>query len=159
MANDGGLIALLEAWMVTVLDALQSGGANVFRNVDVWKHQVKVGGSGAESFTEYQPFAFVAYLEADGVREGGDDLREILEFGVMIGIESVEAGVARIGDDDNLGISKIRDLVIAAFDRKHPGGTLTTDEFYYTGDTKLVDTPKRCSIEMYFECSKMTPVN
>jgi len=159
MANDDGLIAKLEQWMADTLAALQSDGADVFKTAEVWKHQVAVGGSGSESFTSHQPFAFVGYLAADAAREGDNDLREVLEFGVLIGVESKHPGVARIGDANNLGISKIRDLVIAAFDRNHPGGSIECDPFYYTGDIKFVETDKRCAIQMHFECSNLNPLN
>ena len=74
----------------------------------------------------------------------------------MIGVESKADGVARFGDANHLGTSKIRDLVITLFDRVHPGGTFNCDDFYYTGDVEVVDAPKRHAIQMTFETSQLT---
>ena len=155
MSNDSGLIAKLEQWMVDTITAL-----GLFKTADVWKHQVGLDGGGSESFTGFEPFAFVAYVAADTAREGGNDLREVLEFAVVTGVESKYPGVARFGDANNKGVSALRDSLIAAFDRARPDdATITCDQFYYTGDFLIVDTPKRCAIEMHFECSQITQVN
>lgn len=159
MANDGGLIALLEQWFADQLAALQDGGADCFKTADIWRHQLSVAAGGIEALGQYEPCAFVAYQSADAAREGDYDLREVLEFAVLIGVESKVKGVARFGDATHLGISKIRDLVIALFDRKHPGDPLECDEIYYTGDETAYDSPRQSLIEMRFEVSKMTPVN
>jgi len=157
MANDGGLIAKLEQWMADTLKALQDSGKDVFRTVDVWKHQISAGKGGMEAFDRYEPFAFVSYQSTDSAREGDHDLRQVLEFAVLIGVQSKVDGVARFGDDNNLGTSKIRDLVIAAFDKQRPSDAqITCDEFYYTGDVEVVDSPKRHAIEMTFEVSQLT---
>lgn len=156
MANDGGLMASIEELMVAVLAALVSGGKDVFKTAAVWKHQISATEGGMEAFSRYEPFAFVSYMSADAAREGGYDLRQVLEFAVLIGVESKAVGVARFGDSNNLGTSKIRDLVIAAFDKKHPGGGLTCDDFYYTGEIEVFDSPKQHAIQMHFETSKLT---
>lgn len=155
MANDGGLIAQLEQWMADTLAALTSGGKDVFNTADIWKHQIAATKGGMQAFTRYEPFAFVSYQGADAAREGGSDLRQVIEFAVLIGVESRSAGDARVGDDNNLGTSKIRDLVIAAFDKVHPGGALTCDEFYYVGEVEVFDSPKMHAIQLNFECSKI----
>lgn len=157
MANDGGLMAQIEQWMADTLAALQHNDKNVFKTAKVWKHQVAASNAGMEAFGSYEPFAFVAYTSADAAREGSYDLRQVLEFAVLIGVESKSAGIARFGDARHLGTSKIRDLVIAAFERKHPGGELTCDEFYYTGEIEIFDAPKRHAIQMTFETSQLTP--
>jgi len=113
--------------------------------------------NGIEAFDRYAPFAFVAYQGADSAREGGHDLREVPTIGVFIGQIAREPGVARFGDDDTLGTSKLRDLVIAAFESKHPGAELECDEIYYSHDVTVVDTTKAHAIEMFFDVSKMTP--
>ncbi|RKY12656.1 MAG: hypothetical protein DRP65_00425 [Planctomycetota bacterium] len=151
MANDGGMIAKLEQWMADTLKALY-----VFKTAEVWKHQVGATKAGMEAFARYSPFAFVGYFGTDTAREGDKDLRQILEFRVLIGITSKSDGVARFGSSRKLGTSKIRDLVIAAFDKVHPGGELTCDELYYTGDIEALDAPKMHAIEMKFETSFMT---
>jgi len=156
MVNDGGLIAQLEQWLADQLADLTDSGNNVFKTATVWKHQIGASKGGMETFTNCQPFAFVSYQSADAAREGDYDLRQVLEFAVLIGIESKADGVARFGDARHLGASKIRDLVIAALDRTHPGGELKCDELYYTGEIEVFDSPKRYAIQMNFETSYLT---
>ena len=157
MANDGGLVAKLEQWMADTLKALTDGGAKVFRTADIWKHQVGAMEGGMEAFARYQPFAFVSYQSADAAREGDYDLRQVLEFAVLVGVESKSPGVARFGDADRLGTSKIRDLVIAAFDRKRPDDVdITCDEFYYTGEIEVLDSQRHHAIQMNWEVSQLT---
>ncbi len=157
MANDSGLMAKLEQWMADTLAALTSGGEAVFKTADVWKHQVAVTAGGIEAFERYAPFAFVAYQSTDTAREGDNDLRQVLEFAVLIGVVSKSKGVARTGNTRNLGTSKIRDLVIAAFDQQRPDDvSIVCDEFYYTGGAEVLDSPKRHALQMNFEVSQLT---
>lgn len=156
MANDGGLMAALEQWMADQLAALEFEGNLVFKTAEPWKHQIGPTKAGMEAFERYDPFAFVSYQSTDSAREGDYDLRQVLEFAVIIGVVSREDGVARFGDAAHLGTSKIRDLVIALFDRTHPGGTFNCDDFYYTGDVEVVDAPKKHAIQMKFETSQLT---
>jgi len=156
MANDGGLMAALEQWFADTLAALTNDGELVFRTAEVWKHQIAATASGMEAFDRYEPFAFISYQSADAAREGSYDLRQVLEFSILIGVGSKADGIARIGDDNNLGTSKIRDLVIAALDCQHPGGSFGCDEIYYTGEIEVFDAPKRHAIEMHFETSEIT---
>ncbi len=157
MANDGGLIAKLEESFVTVLAALQIEGVNVFKTADHWRHQVGAAGGGIEAFLRYAPFAFVGYQADEAAREGGYDLREIPTIHIFVGAYDDSPGCARIGDAAHLGISKIRDLVIAAFESKTPAGDLGCDESYYIGSVTVIDAEKRHAIEMAFEISKITP--
>lgn len=156
MANDGGLMATLEQWFADTLAAMTEGGNDVFKTAEVWRHQISASKGGFEAFDRYEPFAFVAYQSADAAREGDYDLRQVLEFAILIGVESKYDGVARTGNTVNLGTSKIRDLVIAAFDHQHPGGEFTCDEIYYTGEIEILDSPKRHAIQMQFEISQIT---
>jgi hypothetical protein len=156
MSNDGGLISQLEQWFADELAALESGGEKVFRTADIWKYQIAAVKGGLESFERYAPFAFVSYLSADGAREGDYDLRQVLEFAIVLGVQSKAEGVARFGDANNLGIGKIRDLVINLFDKQHPGGELKCDEIYYTGEIPLADAPKVFAVQMHFETSFLT---
>jgi len=156
MANDGGLVAKLEQWFADQLAALEYKDVKVFRTAGVWRHQVVATKGGLEGFARHEPFAFVSYQSADAAREGDYDLRQVLEFALFIGVESKFDGVARFGDDNNLGTSKLRDLVIALFDRTHPAGEFHCDEIYYTGEIELVDSPKQHAIEMTFETSYLT---
>ena len=151
MANDGGMLAKLEQWIADTLAALQNGGSDVFKTADVWKHQLSIARSGVESFDSYQPFAFAAYSRVDADRQGDYDLRQIFEFAVLIGVGSKEKGVCRMGDANSLGTSKIRELVIAALDRVHPGAGFSCDEFKYVGEVEFVDLPKKHAIEMHFQ--------
>jgi hypothetical protein len=164
MSNDGGLIATLEASFVATLAALEYDSELVFpagstgvKRVDHWRHQVGAISGGTDVFIGYTPFAFVGYTGADSAREGGHDLREILTISILIGTYNDSPGVARIGDADHLGVSKLRDLVIAAFESKTPSGDLGCDEIYYVGERVAVNSDKRFAIEMAFEVSKMTP--
>ena len=156
MANDEGLIAQLEQWFADTLKALLHNGEEVFKTAEVWKHQTAASKSGLEAFGRYTPFAFVSYSGADAAREGGYDLRQVINIAILIGVKSRSDGVARIGDANHLGISKIRDLVIAAFDRQHPGAGLKCDEIYYTGEVEVLDSSKRYAVEMKFETSYLT---
>jgi hypothetical protein len=157
MATDSGLIATLEASFVATLAALEYNDALAFKTAEHWKHQVGATGGGLDAFLRYSPFAFVCYKDADSAREGGHDLREILTISILIGVYNDSPGVARIGDATHLGVSKIRDLVIAAFESKTPSGDLGCDEVYYIADQLVVDGPKHAAIEMAFEVSKITP--
>ena len=156
MSNDNGLISRLEQWFADELAALTIETVKVFRTADVWKFQIAAVKGGLEAFERYAPFAFVSFLSADGAREGDYDLRQVLEFAIVIGVASNVDGAARFGDAMHLGIGKIRDLVIALFDKQHPGGSLTCDEIYYTGEIILVDAPKVFAIQMHFETSFLT---
>jgi len=156
MSNDGGLISQLEQWFADTLIPLESEGKKIFRTADVWKYQVAPVKGGMESFERYAPFAFVSFLSADGAREGDYDLRQVLEFTIVLGVTSKAEGVARFGDESHLGIGKIRDLVIALFDHQHPGGDLKCDEIYYTGEIILADAPKVFAVQMHFETSFLT---
>jgi len=149
MAKAKGMTAKLEDWIVSILAALvDDDDKPVFKTAEPWEHQLE---SGVESFKQFEPFAFVSYWPADAAREGDYDLREVLRFSVLIGIESKSKGTARRGDDNNLGASKIRDLVIAALDGKHPGDGFDCDSLYFTGETELVDSLKRYATELHFQ--------
>jgi len=153
MANDGGYIAKLEQWFATALAELQYGGSDVFRTADVWRHQVSAGSGGMEAFSGFAPFAFVSYSGDDAAREGGYDLRQVLEFSILVGTESKYPSLARFGDAGHLGLSKIHDLIITLFDRRHPGTGFACDEIYYTSTVEVLDSPERYMAEMKFETS------
>lgn len=155
--NDGGFIANLEQWFADTLAALQNEGANVFDTADVWKHQVGGVSGGMEAFQRHTPFAFVAYHGDESAREGGHDLREIPTIRILVGVYNDKPGVARIGDATHLGVSRIRDLIIAAFESKTPDGDLGCDEIYYMGAVPVLDAEKHYAVEMVFEVSKMNP--
>jgi len=149
-------MAILEQWMADTLAALQYGGADVFKTADIWRHQLGGTGGGLEASTRYAPFAFVSYQGGKSAREGNNDLRQIFEFAVLIGTEFKEDGIARFGSNIQLGTSKIRDLVIALFDKKRPDDeTVTCDEFYYIDEIEILDMPKKHWIQLNFEVSQL----
>ena len=151
MAKAKGMTARLEDWIAGILVALTDADDDlVFKTSEPWKHQLE---SGMESFTRFEPFAFTSYWPADAAREGGYDLREILRFSVLLGVESKSKGTARRGDDNNLGASMIRDLTIAALDGQHPGAGFDCDELFFTGETELVDSAKRYATELHFQAN------
>ena len=156
MSTDGGLISNIESWFVATLAALEYEDALVFKTADHWRHQVGAVGGGTDAFLRYSPFAFVAYHNSDSAREGGHDLREVPEIHILVGTYNDSPGAARIGDATHLGVSLLRDLVLAAFESKTIYD-LGCDEVYYIGDQVVVDAEKYCVIEMIFELSKMTP--
>jgi hypothetical protein len=156
MANDGGLVAKLEQWFADQLAALKYNGVAVFKTADIWRHQIAATKGGLEASDGLSAYAFVSYQSVDGQREGGYDLRQVMGFAILIGVSSREAGVARFGDANNLGTSKIRDLVIALFDKQHPDGDLACDEIYYTDELEVIDSPNRHAIQMNFEVSYLT---
>jgi hypothetical protein len=157
MANDGGLMAVLEQWMADALAALKIDGNDVFKTADIWRHQLAGTGGGIEAAARYAPFAFVSYQGGKSAREGDYGLRQIFEFAVLIGAESKEDGLARFGDATHLGTSKIRDLVIALFDKKRSDDAeVTCDEFYYIDEIEILDMPRKHWVQLNFEVSQMT---
>lgn len=150
MAIEKGMTASIEDFIAQTLAALQYEGSAVFKAAEVWMHQLT---SGAESFTAFSPFAFIAYWPADAAREGDFDLRQVLRFSVLIGAESKVDGIARRGDSTHVGISRIRDLVIDALDGVHPGDGFNCDELEFFSETEMVDTPKRYATELHFRCN------
>ena len=147
MANDGGMTARLEAWIVSVIGALQFDGKDAFKTVDHWKGQIK----GVADFAKYQPFAFVSFFPFRANREGDFDLRQNLRFSVLIGFESTRK-FARIGEATKLGGSKARELVIDALDRVHPGEGFDCDDMEYYDEVELVDNGKFYAEEIWFTC-------
>ena len=154
MAKTKGITAQLEDWLAAQLAALQEDGEDVFRTAEPWQHQL-TRASLKESFPRYSPFAFVSYFPFTPAREGDYDLDDVLRFAIMIGVEYKEPGIARRGDDDHLGISRMRDLVIAALDDAHPGESFTIDNFEYVGENDVLDEPKRYMTELQFQARNL----
>jgi hypothetical protein len=143
--------------MADVLKVLQYNSVLVFRTAEPWNYQISAGEGGLEAFSKYAPFAFVRYSPPQQAgREGDGDLKQVLQFAIIIGAESKEKGVARIGNTTILGISKIRDLVIDALDKWHPGVGFLCDPFLYQNDEIEVDTPTRHALVMYFQANMIT---
>jgi hypothetical protein len=146
----------IEQWIADTLAALTYDGKAAFKKAEVWNFQIAATRGGFEAFDRYAPFAFVAFDSVDGHREGDHDLRQAMVFRVAIGFTSKEDGVARIGDANNLGCDKARDLVIAALDGKHPGVGFDCDDLFYDGEVILVEAPKIYAIQMHFKVNLMT---
>ncbi|HBR19595.1 MAG TPA: hypothetical protein DD726_05200 [Phycisphaerales bacterium] len=157
MANDGGIIATIEQAMADVLKVIQHNAVDVFETAEPWNYQIDVSEGGLEAFGKYSAFSFPRYMPPTSAgREGDGDLKQVLRFGILIGKESKVKGVARTGNAGQIGISKIRDLVIAALDNWHPGEGFLCDPFHYITDELEVDTPTRYALIMYFEANMIT---
>jgi len=148
-------IADVEQWFADELAGLEHNGQKVFRTADVFKHQVAATASGREAFSRYAPFGFARYLDTKEKREGDYDLNQVHRFAVLIGAESRVSGAARIGDGNNLGTSKLRDLVIAHFDKAHPGEGFDCSQVFYRQDEKTLDFPKQHALELLFEVGRI----
>jgi hypothetical protein len=154
MAKTKGMTARMEDWIAGILAAMtDADGEPVFRTAKAWMHQVSATKGGAEAFARYQPFAFVAHWPSDPAREGGFGLRQILRFSVLIGVVSKSKGVARRGNNNNLGASRIRDLVIDALDGQHPGDGFGCDQLFYVSETEMVDSAKQYATELHFQAN------
>jgi len=148
MPSDGGLTSQIELYIVGVLAALKYDGEDVFKTSEQYLDQLFASQGGLEKFDSFAPFAFVAYQDANSSRQGDYDLKQELRFNILIGAKSREGGIARTGDANHPGISKIRDLVIAALDKTHPG--VACDDIYYDSEFKLVDKPKQQAMQLNF---------
>jgi len=160
MANDGSETSIIEQWIADTLAALTDSGSalpanKVFKTAAPWESQISADKSGAEAFIRYAPFAFASYVPQYAFREGGDDLRQPLEFAVAIGVTSITAGVARFGDPTHLGANKIEQLVIAAIDHKRPSdASVKCDDLKFQGTTLVIDRPKVRQIQINFTADR-----
>ena len=158
--RDGSETSIIEQWIADTLAALTNSGSSlagnkVFKTAELWTGQVSADQSGAEAFIRYAPFAFVAYVPQYAFREGGDDLRQPLEFAVAIGVVSTSPGVARFGDPTHLGTNKIEQLVIAAIDHERPSdATVKCDDLKFQGTTLVIDRPKVRQIQINFTADR-----
>jgi len=147
-----GITAQIEDWMVSVLAALTYSDAAVFKTAEAWQHQLE---SFTESFDRVEPFAFVGHSPNRPDRAGGYDLSESLQFEVIYGVTSKAKGVARRGDANHLGASKIRDLIIDALDGQHPGEGFDCDDFYLTDELEYLDAPKKYAGGLIFAARRL----
>jgi len=151
MANDGSIMVQVEKFIADRLASLvKPDESKVFKKAVAWDYQIDPTKGGIEAFVKYAPFAFVSFLPPDFTRQGDYDLDEKLIFCIALGTVSGKDGVARKGDADNYGISKLYDLTVAAIDRVHPGVTGCNDLHIF--DTALVSETKRSyCLQLYFE--------
>jgi len=155
MAKTKGTTALIEDYIVNILaDLTDSENEEVFRTCEVYNHQLEGGIGKIESFA---PLAFVSYFPFSPTREGDFDLNDRLRFSVLIAATSKVPGIARRGDNNHLGASRMRDLVINALDKSAPvnGSTVLADEMYYSGENELADCPKIYATELMFTANKI----
>lgn len=163
MADDNGLIADIEAAIVTALTAVELSGETVFKTVDHWKFQIV----SPDNFERYAPFAFVKYGGTPSTNpEGGHDLNQHLMFEVAVGtIQSKVAEGARIGigtdaKKKQLGVSRLRDLVITALQEQRPTTTSDDTEYFeFLGDSIVWDQPKQFAIIMRFRIDRVAAYN
>ena len=158
MADDQGLVADIESDIVNTLSAITLSGNNVFRTVDHWKFQLQ----SADSFHAYSPFAFVEYGGTSRAGWQGDhDLHQTMLFNIRVGTELAKPheGAARIGsgtdaDSDayQLGVSRLRDLVIESLQNQHPTTSDIHAEYYeYLGDDLVWSLPRQAALIMKFQ--------
>lgn len=150
-----GITAAIEQFLVDTLKVLKYDGKTVFKTVDRWRWQIGANEGGLETFDALAPFAFAAYEPPSGQCQGGD-LQQILKFSITFGTASKQAGICRCGDANHLGTSKIRDLIIAALDKSHPGSSIACDPIYYQDEAELVDSANRHAIDMFFTTNFIT---
>jgi len=152
MTIEKGETALIEDSMAAVLSALTYNDSAVFRTADPWTHQLD---SLSESFDRYSPFAFVGFSPNAPRREGGYDLSQSFRFEVIFGLTSTENGVARRGDANHIGASKVRDLIIAALDDWHPGASFNCDDFHLVDELEYLDAPKKYAAGLIFAAQRL----
>lgn len=146
----------IEQAIVTRLSALEFNGQKVFKTVERWSHQVGPEKGGLENFTKLKTFALVQWVPAKPARHGDYSLGRPMQFIVCIGKESKHDGVARMGSSAEPGVDKIADLVIAAFDRTHPGAGILSDDLHLVGEMEIVDAPRQYAMQLVFECNYIT---
>ena len=164
MADDNGLIADIESAIVTKLAAVTLSSDTVFRTVDHWKFQVK----SPDDFERYAPFAFVKYSGTPSTNPEGDhDLNQHLMFDVSVGtiISKGHEGAARIGVGTDaakrqLGISRLRDLVISALQEQVPTTTSGDVEYFeFISDNISWELPRQSAITMRFRIDRVAAYN
>jgi hypothetical protein len=153
MANDSGKIAEIEAAIVSMIAAATLSGDVVFRTVDHWAWQI----TGPDSWKAYTPFAFVSYAgTSETAPEGDHDLRQRMEFAVLIGTEiSGDPEAARIGKGTDaskrqLGISRLKDIVLGVLQELKPTNVTGVEYLEFTGDTVAMSESNRCALELRF---------
>ena len=151
-----GVTAGIEQAISNKLKTLRIGESDVFKTAATWNYQTAASEGGIEAFGKYAPFMFVRYAPPTQADRQGGDLSQALRFAVAIGTESKEKGVARIGSETKIGISKIRDLVIAALDNWHPGEGFECDSLFYDNEETQLDMPNRHALIMYFKTNLIT---
>ncbi len=153
--NDGGTIALLEQAIADKLATLKYNDKSFFKKTEPWRYQIWVDKGGAiQGFMENAPFGFTKFVPGGGSNvEGGDTCRHF-KFEIFFGQQSKERGVARIGDANNIGISKMYDIIFAAFNGWQPDASFNIGTFYYDDDAEMVDEPNNYGMSLFFRADK-----
>jgi len=119
MSVDTGLISDIEAAMVAKIKLIvdsQEVPQQRFTLVDHLGSQIK----GPNDMPNNTPWALVRYARCVGTKREAGELRQTLEFILSIGkwVPTVNGYEARVGSSETIGVSLLRDLVIAALDDK-----------------------------------------
>lgn len=161
MADDSGLIADLEAAAVTELTSIQVDSKAIFRTVDHWRFQV----TSPDDYKRFEPFAFIHYERDNRVAwEGDHDMHARFFFLIFIGIEDTKKKEgARIGSgatSRKLGISKVRDLVIAELQNLHSTTADGSNERWEYESSDIVwSEPNRTGLMMRFSVDHISDYN
>ncbi len=162
MADDNGVIADIEADLVSRLAAITVGSKAIFRTADHWHFQITSG----DSFNDYAPFAFAEYQSTSRVSwEGDHDLNYRMTFTIRVGteIDKAKQGAARIGVGTDagsgkrqLGLSRLQQEVIEALQGELPATTDGDVERYeYEGDELVWSTPHQAALMMRFSVERV----
>ncbi len=161
MADDNGLIADIENAIVAELASIKLTGDTVFRTADNWRFQVT--GEDLSAWKRYVPFAFVKYAGTPHTSiEGDHDLNQHLYFSILVGqahsrkTEGPRIGTGTDAHRRELGISRMRDLVITELQNLTPAGITSGDvEFFeFLTDAIEVDVPNYYAISMRFRIDR-----
>ncbi|HOQ06046.1 MAG TPA: hypothetical protein PKY88_12630 [Anaerohalosphaeraceae bacterium] len=148
---ESGLLTELEDWACRRLSEMTEDGRPCFRTVAPWAGQVGIADGGVSSFERYAPMAFVQASVERLSREGdyAPALHIILDiaFGDRSGID----GAARRGGPDTVGVNRLFEKIVLAFDRSHPGPDFCCDEFYLSDAADLIVHPKMHYRQVRFE--------
>jgi len=151
MTIEKGNTAKLEDALAAVLAALTYDGELVFREAEPWAHQIKL--HPAPVLRE-SPCAYIAFAPNRPTRAGDYDLNQQLRIEVVFAVAGATDGIARRGDDNHLGASKIRDLIIDCLDEYHPEG-FDCDDFYFVDEIEYLDAPKFYAAGLVFQAAQL----
>ncbi|MCE5186080.1 MAG: hypothetical protein LLF76_08150 [Planctomycetaceae bacterium] len=128
-----------------------SDGSDTDACVDHWAGQIESGKSGIESFERFSPFAFTAAGWSDVSNEGDYDPNIVITLDITLGQSDPRDRIGRIGAADKIGLNRITELVLYAFNGWHPGDGVECDPFYFRGNRVTVDNLKHSGIQLHFE--------
>ena len=155
MADDNGLYVDIEAGFITKIEAITLSDETVFdpTGVDHWKGQIK----SLRDFQTAYPFAYVRCSRARSGSREASDLKQLItvdiEFGTYIAGSNARIGIGTDASDEELGYSRLRDLLITALDRQFVATTKSNiEEPEYKDDKILIDVSESGQAP-YYCCS------